>query len=161
MTLEDLNTVDAATLGNALKDCCGSRAWVDRMIARRPFKDPSQLQTAADDAWWALSESDWLEAFAKHPKIGDTNAAGKWSAEEQRGMDHAASDTARLMQDLNRAYLEKFGWIFIICASGKSADEMKNQLEQRLTNDPAAEIRLAAGEQAKITRLRLQKLLDS
>ncbi len=116
---------------------------------------------AAEEAWWSLVESDWLEAFSKHPKIGDRKPIGKWSAEEQRGMDQATSETAGSMENLNRAYEAKFGWIFIICATGRSAEEMLSQLEQRLANDPAAEIRIAAGEQAKITRLRLQKLIGS
>ena len=161
MTLQELNAANPETLRKALADCCGSESWVDRMITQRPFDDASQLQTAANDMWWSLSQSDWLEAFSKHPKIGERKPSGKWSAEEQRGMDQAASGTARCMADLNRAYQEKFGWIFIICATGKSAEEMRNQLEQRLGNDPAAEIRIAAHEQAKITRLRLQKLLDT
>lgn len=161
MTLEELNAADAETLGKALADCCGSHSWVDRMLTRRPFRDRLQLQTAANEAWWSLSPSDWLEAFSKHPRIGERKPTGKWSSEEQRGMDRATSDTAHAIEDLNRAYQEKFGWIFIICATRKSAEEMRNQLEQRLGNDPAAEIRIAAEEQAKITRLRLQKLLDT
>lgn len=161
MTLEELNAADPETLGKALADCCGSSAWVDRMMMRRPFGNESQLQSAADQAWRALSPSDWLEAFSKHPKIGERKPTGKWSSEEQRGMDQATSDTAHSIADLNRAYQEKFGWIFIICATGKSAEEMRSQLEQRLKNDPAAEIHIAANEQAKITRLRLQKLLDT
>ena len=161
MTLEELNAMDVEALRHRLEQCCGSRAWVNRMTVRRPFQDVSQLQMAAEETWWSVDASDWLEAFSKHPKIGDRKPAGKWSAEEQRGMDAATHESARAIEELNRAYQEKFGWIFIICATGRSAEEMQNQLEQRLKNDPAAEIRIAAGEQAKITRLRLQKLLDS
>lgn len=161
MTLEQVNTAGAETVSKALADCCGSGAWVDGMIGRRPFEDASRFQTAAEETWWALSQGDWLEAFSKHPKIGTKQPSGEWSAEEQSGMNQATSETAQSIEDLNRAYQEKFGWIFMICATGKSAEEMKRQLEQRLRNDPAAEIRIAAAEQAKITRLRLQKLLDT
>jgi 2-oxo-4-hydroxy-4-carboxy-5-ureidoimidazoline decarboxylase len=126
------------------------------MTARQPFNGLAGLQAAAEEIWWSLPESDWLEAFAAHPKIGEASTA-RWSAEEQRGM--ANSNLAEEMRRLNRGYLDKFGWIFIICATGKSAAEMHRQLVDRLANNPAEEIRIAAAEQAKIIRLRLQKLV--
>ncbi|HEY3936848.1 MAG TPA: 2-oxo-4-hydroxy-4-carboxy-5-ureidoimidazoline decarboxylase [Bryobacteraceae bacterium] len=151
MTLEDLNV-------NRLLECCGSPAWARQTMARRPFQDLAALETAAEEIWWSLPEPDWLEAFSAHPKIGDASTA-RWSADEQRGMKHADCDLAAEMRHLNREYEKKFGWIFIVCATGKSASEMHRQLQERIANNPAAEIRIAAAEQAKITRLRLHKLV--
>jgi 2-oxo-4-hydroxy-4-carboxy-5-ureidoimidazoline decarboxylase len=129
------------------------------MFERRPFHDSAELKQFAENLWWSLDENDWREAFAAHPKIGDKKASARWSSQEQRGMSQASRDTREAIQELNDEYLKKFGWIFIVCASGKSADEMLNLLQQRLPNDPSQEIRIAAGEQAKITQLRLNKLL--
>jgi OHCU decarboxylase len=128
------------------------------MAARQPFNDPAALQAAGEKIWWSLPESDWLEAFSAHPKIGEASNA-RWSAEEQRGMNRADTSLADEIRRLNREYLDKFGWIFIVCATGKSATEMHQQLEERLANNPADEIRIAAAEQAKIIQLRLNKLV--
>jgi OHCU decarboxylase len=151
MTLNDLNH-------EALMTCCGSERWVAAMLSKRPFADDAALHSAAENIWWSLGEADWLEAFSKHPEIGAKSANG-WSAQEQRGMLTADKDTSDAMADLNRAYKQRFGWIFIVCASGKSADEMKTLLQQRLTCDPADELYTAAGEQAKIMHIRLNKML--
>lgn len=148
-----------------LTTCCGSSAWVERMLRRRPFGSQERLANAARDAWADLTHTDWLEAFSHHPKIGDRAALANrfaatahLSAREQSGVDAA---TAQVLDDLaagNRAYEERFGYIFIVCATGKSAAEMLGLLHLRLRNDAATEIRVAAQEQARITQLRLQRL---
>jgi 2-oxo-4-hydroxy-4-carboxy-5-ureidoimidazoline decarboxylase len=166
--MEPWRRLDRASVQEArglLTACCGSSAWVERMLRRRPFGNDQALATAAREAWVDLTQTDWLEAFSHHPKIGDRASLAKrfpetahLSAQEQRGVNDAS---AQLLDDLaagNRAYAEKFGYIFIVCASGKSAGEMLALLRARLTNDAETEVRVAAGEQAKITRLRLQRL---
>jgi OHCU decarboxylase len=114
----------------------------------------------ATDIWWRLAPTDWLEAFSKHPKIGEKGKVSQWSSEEQSGMNSSAIDTAKSLAALNRTYFDKFGWIFIVCATGKSAEEMLSLLEARLPNRPDDELRIAAAEQNKITLLRLRKLLS-
>ena len=141
-----------------LTACCGSSAWATAMFARQPFPDAETLHRAADEIWWSLTEDDWLEAFSKHPKIGQTSTA-KWSAHEQSGMDAAAAGTTEEMARLNAEYAARFGFIFIVCATGKSAAEMLDLLRKRINHSREEEIRIAAAEQAKITHLRLDKLL--
>ncbi|HLL46695.1 MAG TPA: 2-oxo-4-hydroxy-4-carboxy-5-ureidoimidazoline decarboxylase, partial [Longimicrobiaceae bacterium] len=146
--------------------CCGSRRWAGRVAAARPFPDAAALLDRADAVWGELDEADWREAFRAHPRIGEREAeAGQtwreraWSAGEQAGMDTAAEATRRALAEGNRAYEERFGFIYIVCATGRTADELLALLRERLANDPAAEIRAAAEEQRRITRLRLEKLL--
>ena len=148
-----------------LATCCGSSAWVERMVRRRPFGGAERLVTAARAAWVDLTHTDWLEAFTHHPKIGDRASlarrfagTGDLSAQEQSGVDDASADVLDDLATANRTYEEKFGYIFIVCATGKSAGEMLALLRERLLNDSAAEIHIAAEEQSKITRLRLQRL---
>ena len=119
----------------------------------------------ADRLWWELDRSDWLEAFASHPKIGDGvsprrehAATAEWSNSEQSGTERASPTLLDKLAELNRRYEARFGYIFIVCATGKSAAEMLEILEQRLSHCPDDEIKLAAAEQAKITRIRLEKL---
>ncbi len=121
-----------------------------------------------DRVWWSLTPDDWLEAFRSHPKIGEKKASDKvsaqsqqWSGQEQAGVSRASQDTADSLAALNRAYEQKFGFIFIICATGKTSEEMLAALQTRLNHDSDTELRLAAAEQAKITELRLKKLLTS
>ena len=137
------------------------------MSSERPFDNPDHLITVADRIWWSLEPSDWLEAFASHPRIGETSAARKvaaeaerWAAQEQSGVRNAAEETTRSLAELNQKYEEKFGYIFIVCATGKSSEEMLAILQDRLLNDSETEIRIAAREQARITKLRLEKLID-
>ncbi len=137
-----------------LISCCGSRAWAEAMFKRQPFED---IHREADEIWWSLTPQDWLEAFAAHPKIGQKSTA-KWTEQEQSGMSSAAAATAEEMARLNSEYERKFGFIFIVCATGKSADEMLNILQARIHNERDEEIRIAAAEQAKITHIRLDKL---
>jgi 2-oxo-4-hydroxy-4-carboxy-5-ureidoimidazoline decarboxylase len=138
------------------------------MMARRPFADAAALRAAADEVWSALSHGDWLEAFSHHPRIGDVEglrarfaSTRTWAEGEQAGARAASDEVLRALAEGNRAYEARFGHIFIVCATGKSAEEMLALLRARLPNDPVAEARVAAGEQAKITRLRLEKLLAS
>lgn len=145
--------------------CCGSRRWTDAMTTRRPFASAAELFTTADEVWDGLDRADWLEAFAAHPRIGDVEGLRKkfastaaWCAGEQAGVAGADGQTLRELADANRDYEARFGYIFIVCATGKSAAEMLALLRSRLPNDPETELRVAAAEQAKITRLRLEKL---
>lgn len=149
-----------------LLECCGSSRWAAEMLAARPFPDVPSLEAAAADIWWRLAPEDWLEAFSKHPKIGEKEIGEKgkvseWSSREQSGMNSAGRDTAEKLAGLNRIYFDKFGWIFIVCATSKSAEEMLRLLEARLANPPEEELRIAAAEQNKITLLRLRKLLST
>lgn len=164
--LDRLNGLSPAEAEGELLACCGSRAWACEMIRRRPFSDVARLLDVADEVWWKLDEADWREAFRSHPRIGERKAQTpqaerneRWSAKEQSGMDAAAEAIRQDIADGNRAYEDRFGYIFIVCATGRSAEEMLSLLRERLSHDPPSEIRVAAGEQAKITRLRLQKVL--
>jgi OHCU decarboxylase len=164
--LDRLNALPAEDAERALRTCCGSRAWARRMADARPFRDPAELLERADSEWRALDEADWREAFRSHPRIGERKAdAGQtgreqaWSAGEQAGMAAAADATRDALAEGNRAYEARFGYIYIVCATGRSADEMLALLRARLANDDATEIRIAAEEQRKITRIRLEKLL--
>ena len=153
---------DAAPL---LESCCGSHAWVQAMLERRPFRSLARILDEADEIWWSLSPEDWREAFDHHPRIGDQSAAAPqaavaraWSADEQRGATASSHATRQALVDGNREYERKFGHIYLVSATGKSAAEILDLLRVRLSNDPATELRVAALEQAKITRLRLEKL---
>lgn len=115
------------------------------------------MHEAADEIWWSLTTEDWVQAFSKHPKIGQKSTE-KWSSDEQSGMSQATDRTAQEMARLNADYDARFGFIFIVCATGKSAQEMLKLLQSRLHNSREEEIRNAAAEQAKITHLRLDKL---
>jgi len=166
--VERLNSASAAEAEAELLKCCGSTEWARAVAARRPFGDAQELYAAADEVWRNLSERDWLEAFAAHPRIGGRKAeraqhaqAEGWSAEEQSGARAAAQATLDELAAANRTYEEKFGHIFIVCATGKTASEMLALLRARLSNTPDTELRTAAAEQAKITRLRLEKLLTT
>ena len=164
--LARLNALDETAAEGELLKCCGSRAWARAMTSCRPFADAEGLMFTADQTWWALGASDWHEAFASHPKIGEQRAAGAqgeqaraWSEQEQAGARDAEQATLAELIEANRVYEEKFGHIFIVCATGKTAAQMLGILRARLPNDPGIELRNAADEQRKITRRRLEKLL--
>lgn len=147
-----------------LFSCCGSTRWVERMLERRPFGSQEQLLTVARAAWFDLSPADWREAFAHHPRIGDRAslrarfpATAHLSEREQQGVEAASDATLDALAAANEHYETKFGFIFIVCASGKTADEMLTLLRQRLNNDAQSELLNAAAEQAKITALRLTR----
>lgn len=137
------------------------------MAGARPFENVAALLEKADRASESLGQEDWLEAFRAHPKIGEKKAAvtqsgqaQRWSAGEQAGVEHAAADTMKALATGNLEYERRFGFIFIVCASGRSSGEMLATLTQRLSNTPEMELQIAAAEQQKITRLRLEKLLN-
>jgi OHCU decarboxylase len=137
------------------------------MSAARPFADAAAMATAADRIGSTLEAADWLEAFSAHPTIGAGRAgkageAGRaeWSEQEQASVTLAADETLKRLADANHAYETRFGYIFIVCATGKTADEMLALLERRLRHDAGDELWIAAEEQRKITRLRLTKLLE-
>ena len=159
MRLEELNALDTPAVEQALLRCCGSSRWARLMAAARPFAHAEALNAKADAIWKSLDRADWLEAFATHPKIGETGRG--WSAAEQAGMAGAADTLRQRLAEANRAYEARFGYIFIVCATRRSADEMLGLLERRMINPPDAELAVAAEEQRKITRLRLAKLLGA
>jgi OHCU decarboxylase len=165
--VQRLNSLPAAEAQNELFKCCGSRRWAELMIAERPFDCLDDLHAKADRIWESLEARDWLEAFRSHPKIGEKKAEAvisdeskRWSEAEQSGVRQAAAQTIEALAELNRKYEDKFGYIFIVCATGKSSEEMLAILRSRLENNPDEELCAAAAEQAKITKLRLRKLLE-
>jgi OHCU decarboxylase len=159
---------NALTSGKATDEilpCCGSKAWAREMTARRPIFNEASLLAACDEIWKSLSEADWLEAFRSHPRIGESRAAASapasavWSGEEQRKVGAADEDVKSLLAEGNRSYERRFGRIFIVCATGKSAAEILEILWRRLRNDDATELREAAEQQRQIAHLRLKKWL--
>ncbi|OZG70136.1 OHCU decarboxylase [Hahella sp. CCB-MM4] len=166
MGLETVNQQSMEEARHTFMQCCTSSAWVERMAASRPYMGAESLFKIADRHWAELGESDFLEAFEGHPKIGDVNSLRAKYANtkalagaEQSGVNVATDETLKALADGNTAYEEKFGFIFIVCATGKSAEEMLELLNQRLPNDRDTELRNAAEEQRKITRIRLEKLV--
>lgn len=163
MTLAEFNALSPAEAQAALMDCCGSARWAAGVAERRPYADLDSLRKAADSAWWKLDRADWLEAFSHHPQIGDKLASGsdssrKWAEGEQAGARSASDDVKERLARANRAYFEKFGYIYIVCATGKTAEGMLAILNQRLQNDLPSEISVAAEQQRLITRIRIDKL---
>ena len=161
--LERINQTERAEVESMFRDCCGSARWASLMADARPFASESEMVDTAAAIWNDLRTEDWLEAFSAHPKIGETKPAttqaGQWSAREQAGMGTADDRTKQELAAANRTYYDKFGFIFIVCATGKSADEMLGLCSGRLGNDRETEIANAAREQQKITEIRLRKLL--
>ncbi|MBY0358680.1 MAG: 2-oxo-4-hydroxy-4-carboxy-5-ureidoimidazoline decarboxylase [Candidatus Obscuribacterales bacterium] len=165
MQLNRINDLNQPEAHSALFNCCGSASWVEAMLAARPFTDTDELFQKAEIIWSGLKEDDWLEAFKHHPKIGDLDSlrqkfasTRQWAAGEQASVSTASEATLIALKDGNEAYEKKFGFIFIICATGKSAEEMLSLLQLRLNNDKKKELSIAAGEQSKITKIRLEKL---
>ena len=157
--IDSASDADARVL---LTRCCGSTRWVDGMLARRPFGGQETLLSAARDVWFALEPVDWLEAFRHHPKIGDRNTlrtrfatTRSLSEREQAGVAAASDDILDALAEGNADYERRFGFIFIVCATGKTAEEMLGLLRSRVDNDPGRELEIAAAEQAKITEIRL------
>lgn len=140
---------------------CGSSAWVDLMLKQFPFTDEKDLLNAATDSWYnQCSSIDWLESFTHHPKIGDVKSlTKKFAGKEQASVASAAKKTITALANANKEYEAKFGFIFIVCATGRSATEMLRLLEDRLSNTIGEELHIAMGEQMKITILRFQKLI--
>lgn len=161
--LARLNQMSAEEARAAFQRCCGSTRWAEAMTAARPFVDAVALLRTGERLWWTLGEQDHREAFAAHPKIGEKTvpASGdaKWSTGEQQRAESAAAGTLVELAEYNQRYFDKHGFIFIVCASGRSADAMLEDLKLRYPSSTADELRTAAEEQIKITRLRLGKLV--
>jgi OHCU decarboxylase len=167
MTLDHLNELSPENAEAELLKCCGSTRWAREMTEARPFANFEELCERADAVCESLNDEDWLEAFRAHPKIGEKKAAGEqsqqaqgWSAQEQSGITDAPQQTADELAQQNRDYEARFGFIFIVCATGKSPEDMLAILRSRIGNDRQDEVLIAAEEQRKITRLRLEKLLS-
>jgi 2-oxo-4-hydroxy-4-carboxy-5-ureidoimidazoline decarboxylase len=161
LNVESINAMSEVQAHVALLTCCGAARWAQQMMQRRPFADGASVLAAAQEIWWNLASTDWQEAFAAHPRIGDLKTLrSKFAATaaEQAGVAHAAEATLQALAEANHAYEARFGYIFIVCATGKSADEMLALLRQRLGNNREEELRIAAAEQEKITRIRLERL---
>lgn len=168
LRVRDLDTLPAAHASQLLAACCGSPRWVASMVARRPYGSLDAVLAAADDIWWSLDPTDWREAFAHHPRIGEqaTGApqderARDWSAAEQANIATAHDTIRDALAEANEEYERKFGYIYIVYATGKSAEDMLSLARERLDNAPDVELRVAAEEQRKITRLRLERLLHA
>jgi 2-oxo-4-hydroxy-4-carboxy-5-ureidoimidazoline decarboxylase len=165
--LDAWNNADAVDAAQAMLACCGAQRWANQMVTLRPIPTIAALSEAADRAWAAMSESDWLEAFACHPRIGDRReAAGSersaaWSEGEQSGISGTTDITLRELAEGNALYEQRFGFTYIVCATGKSADEMLAILRRRLASNRMAELKEAAEQQREILQIRLGKWLLS
>lgn len=165
--LAQLNAAPRDEAVRELMRCCGSSAWAERLADARPFATEAELGAAAERSMDALADADWREAFSHHPRIGErkldraaATATQAWSSAEQSGTAGAEQRVLDALVEGNRRYEEKFGHVFLICATGKPAREMLDALNARLGNDPDAELRIAAGQQRLITRLRIAKMLS-
>lgn len=165
MTLTSFNQLPRFQAFAELMNCCGSQYWADKLADERPFSSLEELIIESDRIWESATKEDILEAFSHHPKIGDLNtmkekfaSTKEWASNEQAGVQSANEQTLVELAKGNQAYEKKFGFIFIVCATGKSAEEMLTMLNARIHNQPDKEIQIAAQEQNKITHLRLKKL---
>lgn len=169
MNVKSINQLSAEDAKSEFMRCCHSTVWAEEMLKRLPFKDEVELIAASESISKLLTKADWLEAFAGHPKIGQDveslrakfQNTAEWSSGEQAGVNTASQELLEQLSEGNRAYERKFGYIFIVCAAGKSAAEMLALLKERLNNSPGKELLIAVAEQEKITRLRLAKLAAS
>src|SRR5215213_10835206 len=157
IAVAELDKMTESAAAELLADCCGSSRWVSEMIAARPFGSRDSVFSAADRIWSLLSASDWVEAFEHHPRIGERTSAvaqgvraAEWSSREQAGIETAGDDLRKALAALNQEYERRFGYIYIVCATGKTPEEMLALADKRLRNAAAAEIRVAAEEQRKI-----------
>jgi 2-oxo-4-hydroxy-4-carboxy-5-ureidoimidazoline decarboxylase len=168
MVLAQWNSLDPDTAAREVLPCCGSRAWATELASRRPLADEAALAAASNEVWLALPEEDWQEAFDSHPRIGQKHAQSRateeslrWSAQEQRSV-LSNDEAARLaLQEANHRYEQKFGRIFIVCATGKTSPDILRNLDERLQNDATTELREAVEQQRQITQLRLHRWLES
>ena len=165
--LDAWNNADESGATGAMLSCCGAHRWAEQMVALRPIANIAELSEAADRVWATMGEPDWMEAFACHPRIGERKAAAAsekataWSVQEQAGTSSAATNVMRELAEGNAQYEQRFGFTYIVCATGRSADEMLAILERRLANDRVAELKEAAEQQRQILQIRLGKWLLS
>lgn len=160
------NALTTSEAAREILPCCGSQRWAHALARLRPFADVRALLAQSDEIWSQLDPADWDEAFSSHPRIGDRKApesasrtSAQWSCEEQGGVAHSSEDIQDRLKSANEQYEQRFGRIYIVCATGKSAEEMLAILYRRLDNDEASELREAAEQQRQITQLRLRKWL--
>lgn len=160
MTLQEFNTIKKSTVTKELFSCCGSDKWVSLLMKFFPFASEAELVSKATAIWYnECKKEDWLESFTHHPEIGDVKSlAEKFAGKEQAGVGAAPKETIEALAKANADYKKKFGFIFIVCATGKKADEMLWLLQNRLKNTMDEEINIAMGEQHKITLIRFKKL---
>jgi 2-oxo-4-hydroxy-4-carboxy-5-ureidoimidazoline decarboxylase len=165
--LDAWNRIDEASALEAMIACCGARRWAAAMVAARPFHNSTELSEAADRAWKTMEEADWMEAFVCHPRIGECKAShataksAAWSRQEQTSVANAEDGILGRLAEGNALYEARYGFTYIVCATGKSADEMLAILERRLKSDRATELREAAEQQRQILQIRLGKWLAS
>jgi 2-oxo-4-hydroxy-4-carboxy-5-ureidoimidazoline decarboxylase len=167
MRVADFNRLDDDAAGAVRVSCCGASRWVLGMLAGRPYAGMAELLARADRVWRDTGPDDWEEAFSHHPRIGETGteapvdeAARRWSAAEQEGLAGAEAGVRQALGEANREYQERFGRIYIVCASGRGAEELLQELRRRMSNSPAQEQAIAAAEQGCITRQRLRRLFS-
>lgn len=168
MAIEKLNQLNKETLKEEFLKCCGAAKWADLLSTQTPFVSKEDLFEKSDSIWQNMSKEDYLEAFSQHPKIGDIESLAKkfantkdWAENEQSGVNEATQEVIQELATYNEYYDNKFGYIFIVCATGKSAQAMLGMLKTRLKNEPDQELKVAADEQNKITKIRLEKLINS
>lgn len=166
MTLEEFNKLSEFEAKEILLKCCASKHWALRMVEKRPFGSFSNLIEESENIWGTLEKVDYLEAFSAHPKIGQLPEKGRHetlasdlSKQEQSSVQSANSLTLKELEVKNNEYFEKFGFIFIVCATGKSADQMLQILNERIKSSYTDELIEAATQQLKITNIRLRKLI--
>ncbi|HUX45550.1 MAG TPA: 2-oxo-4-hydroxy-4-carboxy-5-ureidoimidazoline decarboxylase [Terracidiphilus sp.] len=165
--LAEWNAADTQDAERAMLACCGARRWARAMVARRPLTDVFALSGAADEAWREMDEADWMEAFACHPRIGERQRAlggaqaAAWARQEQAGAADAMEAVLAELTEGNARYETRFGFTYIVCATGKSAEEMLAILQRRLANERDAELREAAEQQRQILQIRLGKWLTT
>ena len=168
MKLAEFNKLDETGMRKELLKCCGSIRWANLMLQSYPFISLNEMKKKATMIWYEQCiEEDWLEAFSHHPKIGDSKSlqekfasTKEWAGNEQASVQSASENVIEELAKGNKEYEDKFGFIFIVCATGKSAEEMLQLLKQRLPNNYEDEIKIAMEEQNKITHIRLEKLLS-
>lgn len=167
MTIQELNELKKTQLKQELEKCCGSKTWIKKMMSAFPVSNKTMLLKTAKENWKECTEKDWLDAFSHHPKIGDINSlnnkfasTAKWAIGEQAGIQSATDTIIEEFAKQNADYEHKFGFIFIVCATGKSASEMLEILKTRMKNKREKELKIAAAEQAKITIIRLKKIME-
>jgi OHCU decarboxylase len=158
--IEQFNALPAGEAEDNLYACFANRSWAGRVASGRPYSNIDALLAAAESAWSELAPGDWLRAFAAHPRIGDRGGhAPATSEREQSGVRQASAGTMAALAAGNREYEKRFGHVFLIAARGRSAEDILHALRHRMNNDPYTELEVAAGEQRKITRMRLLELL--
>jgi 2-oxo-4-hydroxy-4-carboxy-5-ureidoimidazoline decarboxylase len=158
--LEWFNALPREAALQQLLAICSSRRWAEAMVDARPFDDLAHLQETADSVWLSLGPEDWLQALEGHPRIGEKGGSAEdHSRQEQAGMQQASVDVRDAIADGNRRYEERFGHVFLIAASGREPHEILANLTRRLDNNPEDELRIAAQEHRRITRLRLDRML--